>query len=187
MIVKVVEASFSGIPYSVVGIERSWQNADIPSEALLESDNSILIFRSNTASGANISFYGKEAGRCNIVARLGENGPIMATTQICILDSSTHKADGYYKVIDVFNDGTKLIEGKIILSEVPVDLNIRLAIYTTGTTFLDGTLVKTLTAADFDENGVCRYQMLKTDGSPTSTCHGISFYQGSTFLFSYKN
>ena len=187
MVVKVVEASFTGVPYSIVGIERSWQNAKIPAEAVLESDNNIMIFRSNTASGANISFYGKESGRYNIVARLGENGSVMAASQVCILDSSTHKADGYYKVIDTFDDGTKLIEGKIILSEVPTDLNIRLAIYTTGTTFLDGTLVKTLTAADFDENGVCRYQMLKTDGSPTSTCHGISFYQGNTFLFSYKN
>ena len=187
MVVKVVEASFAGVPYSIAGIERSWQNAKIPAEAVLESDNNIMIFRSNTASGANISFYGKESGRYNIVARLGENGPVMAASQVCILDSSTHKADGYYKVIDTFDDGTKLIEGKIILSEVPADLNIRLAIYTTGTTFLDGTLVKTLTAADFDENGVCRYQMLKTDGSPTSTCHGISFYQGNTFLFSYKN
>ena len=187
MVVKVVDASFADIPYSIVGIERSWQNAKIPTEAVLESDNNIMIFRSNTASGANISFYGKESGRFNIVARLGENGPIMDSSQVCILDSSTHKADGYYKVIDTFDDGTKLIEGKIILSEVPADLNIRLAIYTTGTTFLDGTLVKTLTAADFDENGVCRYQMLKTDGSPTSTCHGISFYQGDTFLFSYKN
>ena len=187
MVVKVVEASFAGVPYSIVGIERSWQNAKIPAEAVLESDNNIMIFRSNSGSGANISFYGKESGRYNIVARLGESGPIMAASQVCILDSSTHKADGYYKVIDTFDDGTKLIEGKIILSEVPADLNIRLAIYTTGTTFLDGTLVKTLTAADFDENGVCRYQMLKTDGSPTSTCHGISFYQGDTFLFSYKN
>ena len=187
MVVKVVEAAFAGVPYSIVGIERSWQNTKIPAEAVLESDNKIMIFRNNTASGTNISFYGKKSGRYNIVARLGENGPIMATSQVCILASSTHKADGYYKVIDTFDDGTKLIEGKIILSEVPADLNIRLVIYTTGTTFLDGTLVKILTAADFDENGVCRYQMLKTDGSPTSTCHGISFYQGNTFLFSYKN
>ena len=126
MVVKVVEASFAGVPYSIVGIERSWQNAKIPAEAVLESDNNIMIFRSNSGSGANISFYGKESGRYNIVARLGENGPVMAASQVCILDSSTHKADGYYKVIDTFDDGTKLIEGKIILSEVPTDLNIRI-------------------------------------------------------------
>jgi len=187
MTVNVIEASFTGTPYSIAGIERNWQNARIPVEAELEGDAGIMIFRSDSASGADVSFCGNTPGHFNIVARLGDKGPVMAAGQLCILDSSTHKADGYYKIIDTFDDGTRLIEGKILLSEVPEDLNIRLAIYTTGTTFLDGTLVRTLTAADFDENGVCRYQMLKTDGSPTSTCHGISFYQGNGFLFSYQN
>ena len=187
MVVKVVDASFAGVPYSIVGVERNWNNAGIPQEAVLEYDDQISVFRNNTVTGANISFYGRSSGRANIVARLGEDGPIMAATQISILDSSTHKSDGYYKVIETFDDGSKLIEGKIILSEVPSDLSIRLAIYTTGTTFLDGTIVKILTAADFDENGVCRYQMLKSAESPTSTCHGMNFYQGNTLLFSYRN
>lgn len=185
--VKVIEASFTGVPYSIVGLERNWNNAKIPPEAILEYDDIVTIYRSDREQGANLSFYGKQPGYAWIVARLGENGPILSTTQISVLDSSTHKSDGYYKVIDVFNDGSKLIEGKIVLTEVPPDLRIQLVISTAGTTFLDGTIVKWLTAADFDENGVCRYQMLKSSESPTSTCHSMNYYQGNDFLFSYQN
>lgn len=185
--VKVIEAAFTGVPYSIVGQERNWNNAKIPPEAVLEYDDIVTIYRTNREQGANLSFYGKHLGYAWIVARLGENGPILSSTQISVLNSSTHKSDGYYKVIDVFNDGSKLIEGKIVLTDVPPDLRIQLVISTAGTTFLDGTIVKWLTAADFDENGVCRYQMLKSSESPTSTCHSMNYYQGNDFLFSYQN
>ena len=122
-----------------------------------------------------------------MLARISENGAILDGTTVSVIGCRTHREEGYYKVLDVFSDGTKLIEGKIILSDIPADLKITLYISTAGTTFLDGTVVKTLTAADFDENGVCRYQLLKAADSPTSTCHTIDFYQGGVKLFSYRN
>ena len=188
LVVKVVDASFNGAPYAIVNLERNWNNANIPAEIQLDYDEEhITVFRADNTSGCNIAFYGKIAGKTCMTARLGVNGPVVASTMISILDSSTHKNDGYYKVIDTFPDGSRLIEGKIILTDVPEDLRIQLVISTAGTTFLDGTIKKWLTAADFDENGVCRYQMLKSPESSTSTCHSMNYYQGNDFLFSYRN
>lgn len=188
MTVKVVSASFAGAPYAIVGLDRDWTNPAIPEAAGLDFDDTLTVYRAIKADGSsNIAFYGRQAGDAYITARLGENGPVMAASKINIIDVATHKADGYYEVIDTFDDGSRMIEGKICLSNVPGDLKIKIRVYTAGATFLDGTVEKTLTAADFDESGVCRYRLLKSAESPTSTCHGISFYQGDTYINSYRN
>ncbi len=181
--VTVLDASFAGIPFAVINCNRSWTNPAIPTSAVLEYDDSILVFRQTT----NISLCGKTAGGAYIVARLGETGPVLASTRISVLDVNTHKNDGYYKLITTFDDGSKLVEGRVTLSEVPSDLRIQLVIYTAGTTFEDGTITKWLTAADFDANGVCRYRMLKSATSATATCHAINFYQGTTLVTGYRN
>jgi PA14 domain/Fibronectin type III domain/Bacterial TSP3 repeat len=186
--IKVVAASFAGAPYAIVGLDRNWTNPQIPAEAALDYDDSLTVYRSlQTDGSSNIAFYGKNPGDAYITARLGKDGPVMAAAQINVIDVATHKADGYYQIIDTFSDGSMMIEGRISLTVVPEDLKIKIKVYTAGTTFIDGTIEKTLTAADFDESGVCRYQLLKSPESNTSTCHGISFYQGDTFINSYRN
>ena len=186
--IKVVAASFAGAPYAIVGLDRNWQNPLIPQEAELDYDDSLTVYRQLNSNGSsNIAFYGKKAGDAYITARLGKNGPVMAAAKINVIDAETHKADGYYKIIDTFDDGSMMIEGRIALTVVPEDLRIKIRIYTAGTTFMDGTVEKILTAADFDANGVCRYRLLKSPESSTSTCHGILFYQGDTFINSYRN
>lgn len=187
MSVKVVSAAFSGAPYVLLGFERTWVNANVPASVYLDYDSNLTVFRTAQGTGSKIVFYGSEIGDGRMLARISENGAILDGTTVSVIGCRTHREEGYYKVLDVFSDGTKLIEGKIILSDIPADLKITLYISTAGTTFLDGTVVKTLTAADFDENGVCRYQLLKAADSPTSTCHTIDFYQGGVKLFSYRN
>ncbi len=75
-----------------------------------------------------------------------------------------------------------MIEARMSLSVVPEDLKVKIHIFGAGTSFMDGTIEKWFTAADFDESGICRYRMLKAPGSSTSLCHGIDFYDGNTFI-----
>ena len=107
LLVKVVGASFAGIPYALVNVERSWDNPCITNETELEHDDSISIAHSITGSGSEISFSGNNPGKAYIVARLGEDGPIMSSTCIDILAINTHKNEGYYKSITTFNDGDR--------------------------------------------------------------------------------
>jgi hypothetical protein len=186
--VKVVSASFAGAPYAIVGLDRNWVNPLIPAEAELDYDDNLTVYRAAKSTGGyDIAFYGKKAGDAYITARLGQNGPVMASAKIDVLNVETHKADGYYQAVYAFADGSRMIEGRISLSDIPVDLKIKITIYTAGTTFMDGTIEKWITATDFDENGVFLYRLLKSPESATSTCHGIAFYQGSTFINSYRN
>jgi hypothetical protein len=189
MTVIVLNASFNGTPYVVVGNERSWTNSSLPDESKIEYDDSLItaFFSPLTGGGYNVVVAGNKEGDAYMTARLGENGPVMANTKIDVLDCSTHGADGYYTLIEEFDDGSKLLEGRIVLTDIPEDLCIKLTIYTSGTTFEDGTIVLWITADDFDENGVFRYRLLKSAESATSTCHGIYFYQGDQYLFSYRN
>ena len=181
--VKVVAASFAGVPYAIVGLDRNWLNPQIPQDAALDYDDSLTVYRAlQTDGSSNIAFYGKTPGDAYITARLGEEGPVMAAAKINIIDVQTTKDEGYYTIIDTFEDGSIMIEGRISLTVVPEDIKIKINTYGAGTSFLDGTISKVFTAADFDENGVLRYRMLKTAEASTSLCHGIFFYDGDTLL-----
>jgi hypothetical protein len=188
MTVNVISASFNSPPYTLVGHERTWTNTALPDEAVIEYDDSIVAFFSpRTGGGYDVVIAGKREGDAYMTARLGENGSIIANTKIDVLDCRTHGADGYFTLVDEFDDGSKLLEGRIVLTDIPEDLRVKLRLFTSGTTFEDGTIEKWVTASDFDENGVLRYRMLKSAESATSTCHGIYFYQGDLYLFSYRN
>ena len=183
MNVKVISSSFAYAPFIITSYETNWANPNISKDAFLECDDNLLFY----AALPNIAVRGARSGDAWMDARLGEKGSILASTKVDVLGCVSHRNSGGYKVLDRFSDGSSLIEGQIVLSDVPDDLTIKLKIYTAGVTFEDGTIEKVLTKADFDENGVCRYRMLKPPFSPTSTCHGISFYQGDKLVANLLN
>lgn len=181
--IKVVAASFAGVPYAIIGLDRNWPNPQIPTEAALDYDDNLTVYRAiQTDGSSNIAFYGKNPGDAYITARLGKDGPVMAAAKINIIDAQTSKTDGYYTIIDSFSDGSIMIEVKIALTVVPEDIKIKIHVFGAGTSFLDGTIDKVFTADDFDENGVLRYRMLKSAEALTSLCHGINFYDGDDFV-----
>lgn len=51
-----------------------------------------------------------------------------------------------------------------------------------GVTFDDGTVNRTLTAADFNEIGVPTYYLVQGAGVTTSVCRSMDIYQGSTHI-----
>jgi hypothetical protein len=185
--VKVVGSSFSGVPFCVYGFNREWENPNIADEAVLEYDSFLGLYEEKTGSGRLISLAPSEVKTGYVAARLGEDGSILASNKVTVINYTTHKEDGYYELIETFEDGSRLIEGKIILTEVPEDLEIHLVLFSSGVLFEDGTREKILTAADFDENGVCRYRMIKSATAYTATCHYIRFYQDGVFLQAVSN
>jgi len=110
----------------------------------------------------------------------------MDSTKISVLEYTSHKDEGYYHVLETYDDGTRLIEGYIYLSEVPADLRIVLTIFATGITFENGSIEMVLTADDFDGNGVARYRIIMPQ-TYTATCHHINFYQGNAYLNNFDN
>ena len=68
------------------------------------------------------------------------------------------------------------------LGNITPEIRVVLSIFVSGVTFEDGSLVKILTFADFDADGVCRYRPLQTPGATTSTCHTTRIYQSNVYV-----
>lgn len=62
---------------------------------------------------------------------------------------------------------------------------VELQIVVAGVMFSDGSLSKTLRAADFDQAGLAEVSFLMPPGVQTSNCHIMRAYQDKTFLGEY--
>lgn len=118
-----------------------------------------------------------------LVSRVSENGAISDAIQVSPIwyDNGT-----YCRVEQTYPDGSQLVEVSILLGNVPADIIVKLEVFVTGVTFEDGTCVKTLTADDFDDDGMCAVRFIRIRGSQTSVCHRTSIYQDGRQLFRNK-
>jgi hypothetical protein len=185
--VRVCRAVFSSAPACVVGYWRSWENPNIGEEAVLEYDSNLSVKETALSSGRKIDMLTNVDNDSYMIAHLGPKGPIMDSVKLYTITYTTHGAEGYYKLLETYTDGSMLIEGYIYLSEVPSDISIVLTIFAAGITFEGGTTEITLTAEDFDENGVARYRLIKPPGAATATCHHIRIYQGTEYINTIDN
>ena len=178
--VKVVAASFAPNPICVVGRGRTWTNTAIPDDASIQHDRNLqLRAHALNSTGYNYELLMNTVGKAYVVARLGENGPVMDSATATGLTWSSNRSS--LTTIETYPDGSKVVEGFIALSEVPEDLLIYLTIRGAGLMFDDGTSVKIITAADFDENGVYRYRFL-LPASITHTCHTLDLIQDGVII-----
>lgn len=186
--VNVVGSDFSSSPSCFEKIPRSWDNSEIADEAVLESGTNLSLTESVlTPAGRTLDLYMPNVGSSQIIARLGEAGPIMDSVQVTAM-SYSNSNDYYYSIIHRYEDGSVLMEGTISLSEVPDDLELTIRIYIAGVFFEDGTTEKTFTAADFDEFGTLTYRIVRSAENGNATCHYFEFEQnGQIILNETKN
>jgi hypothetical protein len=187
--VKVVEAAFDGPVAAWVAKGRFWDCSSLPPEAVLEYDPRLKVVPISPTehrlqlpdpppawNGRQYRLTNDAAEARYIVARLGDNGPILASTVVQGF-RLFNCYDTYLKYVQIFEDGSQLIEEAFVLSPVLPDLTVVVRIIVSGVTFDDGTLVKTLTARDFDDLGVCRVRYVRAAGIKSSVCHTTKAYQ----------
>jgi hypothetical protein len=86
------------------------------------------------------------------------------------------------RVAERLPDGSQIVEMAMILSGVPLDILIRIEIFVGGITFDDGTIVKELTAADFDNLGQYTVRFIRPATAQTSVCHRTKVYQAGVLI-----
>lgn len=179
--VKVVSGHFNGREAPcVTGQARAWDCPNLDQQANLSYDSQLSVTTSNLpAGGLHFTLLNPSDIPYYMVARLGMGGPVLDSAKISAIQGD-HGT--YFRVVETFADGSRMTEVRLQLGYVPADVVVNLQIFVGGVTFLDGTLDKTLTAADFDELGVCTYRMLQTAASRTSTCHTTKLYQGGVYI-----
>ncbi len=177
--VQSVAAAFpSGEIVTVAGTARTIDAPALPTNVVIQADAFLDLTTAPRAAGGTIltvrNDYDTPLG---VLARLGENGPILAGTKV-----STVYGDrgSYWRVTETYPDGSRLVTVRLQLGYVPDDISIVLDIFVGGVVFPDGTRKMTLTAADFDETGSATYYMIQGAGVTASVCHRTYYYDGDT-------
>jgi hypothetical protein len=168
----------------IAGNSRTWTPADIRHPLEVTADEGILLTprEGHDKDGAALAFNVRNtstvAGPLAMVARLPGNGPIAATGRVDSLRLSSASKTGDSVVIGTLPDGTRVLEVSYIMEgPVPADLSIWIRLYVTDAVFANGLTWLQLTAADFDENGVARFNVHKAPGTGTPyVCHWILPY-----------
>ena len=161
--------------------ERAWTWTGVPEVAVLEATNIDLRETAQSATSRTMQLLRSEVLEdVRIVARLGTAGPVLAsvTTAGFWLREAV---EGYTPIIETFPDGSTMLENQIFTYGLPDTVRIHLTVAPAGVSFDDGTIVRDITAADFDELGVYVYHMLRTDPQ-LSICRNTTVYQGAAVV-----
>jgi hypothetical protein len=174
-----------GAPLSLVaGSSRVWTPAGILHPLEVRADKAIQLTPSeeNLKNGSQLKFRARldstVGGKLSMVARLPGDGPIVAQGVVNALRLSTASKTGDAHVINTLPDGTRVVQVSYIMDgPIPADLSIWIRLYVTDAVFTNGLTWLQLTAADFDENGVAKFNVLKAPGTGTPyVCHWVLPY-----------
>lgn len=169
-----------------VGYGRDWNGPQIPGGAILQAGTDLSLQPTNGLPQAGVPFQIQmdDAVTNYVVARLGQNGPILGSSSI----SGFRLFSGYdteVYVVQEYPDGTRLVEMGIVMSPVQSNVIVNLRIIVGGVMFDDGTVEKNLTAKDFDELGATTVRFILPPQAVTSVCHRITAYEGTIPLGSH--
>ena len=177
-LIHVYAAELSPSPLVLSGMSRPWYPHVSDDRIRLSADPGVQLTEympQQPSAGYQLAL---SSDAQTIVARLPESDCILDSTVPRLLreQSSNQTHD---QVVATFNDGSVMVRTFILLAEVPDDLELTLRIFKSGVSFEDGSLVRELTKADFDENGRYQFYMLRAPGVVGGSCHSARYHQGS--------
>lgn len=169
-------------PAILLDAEQTLSCPQLSPRNVLEHDAELQLGAEIVGSGVTLSLMTHADRDLGLVSRIDDGGAISDAVQVTPMwaDNGT-----YYRVADTYPDGSQLVEVSLLLGAVPEGTTVALSIFVSGVTFEDGTRTKTLTSADFDENGHCTIRFIRARGVKTSVCHSTRIYQDGKLI--YKN
>ena len=114
-----------------------------------------------------------------IVARLGEDGPIIKSLKthgfwlLDVVEGSVHVTD--------LEDGTKVTNDTVFAYNLPPNMEIHVNTIS-GVTFSDGSRNMILTGDFFDELGMWTIELIKSADRTGANCHWFKVYQDGIFV-----
>jgi hypothetical protein len=181
--VTVVGYDFTSSPAAWVGYQRVWDLANVPTGVVMQADSRLFFQQTGSlaSNGEEFSLRADLNEPRSIVARVGADGPVLDSVQVrgiaLWLDNQT-----YTKIIQVYPDGSQLIEMLLVWSPVLPDLTVELDVIVSGVIFDDGTTTRVLTPADFDSLGQAAVRFIRPANAHTSVCHSVTLWQGQAVL-----
>ena len=160
--IKVISAESTAF-IALEGVERSWQWPNLPAEVVVETGD----YKYHAASKKMACYDEYDQGY--IIARLGANGPILASFKPEVF-TIYNVVKGYVSIVETHADGSSVIEDTLYLSKMPNNLVITLNINTGGAIFGNGSLQYDIPMGDFNDLNSYTYRVLRPAGKTTS-CH----------------
>lgn len=172
--VEVVTAGFGPQLSVSAGTARAWNLPGVPHLLVVEADSPLTLVESERRppdSRRLVASYPRSmSGTPRVLARLWENGPVVASTTVNAFHVVPASATGNHRVIEVLPDGTRVVEVRYVFNGlIPENLSVWLQLYVTDAVFANGDTWYELTARDFDENGEARLLIYKAPG------HGVAY------------
>lgn len=179
---------------------RTWLCPDLPTNVVIEADDTVEIVEATSSPPASES--GGDTASTNqapctlltltatqtlgehwLVARLSEGGPILDNIRLdtCWVGAAL---DGYAHGVAHYDD-MSVWEFTLTEKQVPIGTGVAIGIevLVAGVVFADdfGTS-KTITAADFNEQGEFTYQLAIPRDVDTAACHTVKMYQDGVLI-----
>ncbi|MFN0128741.1 MAG: PA14 domain-containing protein [Verrucomicrobiales bacterium] len=154
-----------------------WVCPDVPSDLHVEVDSRIDAIEGPPwpPRGRQITLYDSGFGTRHALARLGEDGPIVARGTIYVARFQ-NAAHGGHHLLNTLADGTQIVRSTLFAERLPAGGWIEVRIIVGGVTFLDGTTLARLTAEDFNALGQAYLDFVKPAELATATCHTITIF-----------
>lgn len=115
-----------------------------------------------------------------MLARLYENGPILASTELSTFWIQ-NAADGYFWPVERYED-SELWEVESIVKNLPDTVDLQIKVIVGGVTLDDYMVERWITEAEYDDSGIYRFRLLHPNDAESSTCHSFRVYQGGLLV-----
>ena len=176
MTVKVVGVTETDAPFIWRAKERFWNWDGLTEDIKLEAFGMDF---TPTTDGFNLKRM-EILENINIVARLGEGGPIiksLPTKAFWLRDV----VEGYVIIVEELEDGTKITNDTVFGVNIPEGMNIDINTIS-GVTFPDGSRNTVITKDNFDELNEWTIELIKSVDRDGASCHWYKVYQNGIFV-----
>lgn len=178
--IEVLAAEFGEELVIYSGQGGRWDCPEIPHGAVIEADARLDVREDlpPPEQGRIFRVFGHGLGERRLLARLSEDGPVLAAGVVRLSRFQTAQQGGHV-LLATLEDGTQLLRTTLVASALPPGGTIEIRIIVGGVFFTDGSVVRRLTAADFDANGEAHGDFLKSPGVVSATCHRITVFDAA--------
>jgi hypothetical protein len=179
--VTVLEAEL-GAPVDVFrNVFKDWQPDLLSALAVMESDSRLVLNEIAASDPRTFSLTSHDSNPRYLAARTHQGGAVLDSLAVTGFRLASNN-QARVEVVETYDDGAVLVEVDVVLDYVPDDLVIEARIFVAGVTFADGSLVQTLTAAEFGELGRATLQFIMPFEASASICHRLHMYIGDQYI-----
>lgn len=174
--INVVTADFGNPHVSYSDAPKWTEFPSVPNSLVITAEPSVRIHSTGAfGTGSKARFSALRYGEHRLAARLPNGGAIVAFGSIRSLSVSDALKNDAATYIGSTSDGYRVLRSPIWVGGLPEGGKVVITIFRSGVTFLDGTSVKELYAADFEE-GIAYLEFRYPDAMGGGYCHYIDVY-----------